>query len=353
MAKSNKPQDSKGQEGGIISEMMISSESSTQTRPQGGDLLGEGGAAGDDDSKKFGSEVAETLQKVEVELQGVVVGSAEDRNSWTIARETVERFRPVPWFIWRLSNFVLGRPGRTQAIPEGLVLGLRRLLFAAASDPVLGAGRKVNSVREALSLLSPDSIAAIAVIHAVCRRLATQQHERIWRPILDDAILRAQIGLLIMRDSNTIGPGRGMLAGFAGRSGLAIQIALGDINSARHALEQLAAGTDLSGVGLKLYGAEPLQVSAMVLSAAGCGRDAAFGTASYGAVNGESVVSSPEQRQWLHAFSVVEYLRVGRLADVPQPWWDSVGTTRQLVESEVSEAIKKSTRRGHGWNWVM
>ena len=56
-------------------------------------------------------------------------------------------------------------------------------------------------------ILPSDVVAASSVIHAVCRRLGTRQFERIWRPILDDAILRARIGYLVFLVFSSSGPG--------------------------------------------------------------------------------------------------------------------------------------------------
>ena len=279
----------------------------------------------------------------------------DDRSSksWAKARKIVEDFKPVPWFIWRLSNYVLGSAGQTKTVTDGALIGLRRLVFAAASDSFLGAGKKVNSIHRAIDILSPDVIAAVAVVHGVCRRLATCQFERIWRPILDDAILRAQIGFLVGERKREFGAGRGMLAGFAGRSGLAILIATGELDQARKALEMLAAGKEISHVGLQVYGVDPLQVSAMTLSAAGCGREAAFGTVRYATPTLPSEVSDTEQFHWLSAFTITECIRTGRTRDIKDHFWESLGYMIGQDRGDLIAVTESMLRKGHTIPWIV
>ncbi|MBN8548837.1 MAG: hypothetical protein J0M12_05945 [Deltaproteobacteria bacterium] len=307
----------------------------------------------------FARELERTLRETEqavLGLEGKQKESAEAK-SWQQARSIVETFKPVPLFIWRLSNFVLGKPGSINKASEGLVFGLRRLLFAAASDSVLGAGRKVNSVHDALEILAPDVVAATAVIHAISRRLATRQFERIWRPILDDAILRSQIGFFVGGQDPSFGAGRGMLAGFAGRSGLAVLIASGDLEQARKALEMLATGAEIKNVGMALYGCDPIQISAMMLSASGCGRDAAYGTVSYSSAHSIELQAGADeagksQAAWHSAFLITEYVRTARLDKVPPEIWARLNFTDTVSKNNLADRAKNALRRGHGWNWL-
>jgi hypothetical protein len=314
-------------------------------------LVVEPKASGSD--KEFEQQLAKALDETErafVVKPGLADANAE---SWRRARKIVQDFRPVPWFIWRLSNFVLGKPEQITPVSEGLVFGLRRLLFAAASDPVLGAGRKVNTNREALHVLPPDVVAAVAVIHAICRRLAASPVERVWRPIIEDALVRATIGHSVGRGIKNFGSGRGMLAGFAGRCGLAVLLATGDDEQATHALEKLASGVDIKNVGLKIYQCDPLQVSAMILSAAGCGRDAAFGTVSFASIEGEVQGENSEQRSWLVAFAVIEALRTGRSDKLNAEYWKLADCSDQGSQAKLAEMVKTISRRGHGWSWLV
>ncbi|RMG39761.1 MAG: hypothetical protein D6719_12590 [Candidatus Dadabacteria bacterium] len=334
---------------GLISEMVIE-DKKDRNDPAG--LLVE--PQEEIESDDFEKQLQITLKETEKGVLSLknVADTPDQTRSWQNARKVVEEFKPVPWFIWRLCNFVLGKPGKINQVSEGLVFGLRRLMFAAASDSVLGSGEKVNNARKALKILKPDTIAAVAVIHAICRRLSSRQFERIWRPILDDAILRARIGYMVAEKLEGFGSGRGMLAGFAGRCGLAITITSGDLDQARAALEMLATGTDIKEVGLAVYDCEPLQVSAMTLSAAGCGRDAAFGTVSYASEEPESVISNDEQKNWLIAFSVIEKVRMGLGEQVPDEYWTWLGFNSEAERALLLDEARTITRRGHEWKWL-
>ena len=304
----------------------------------------------------FSVELEKTLNETQSEVVQLTASAHPDptgESSWLLARRLVERFQPVPWFVWRLTNFTLGRPGAINVVGEGLVLGLRRLLFAAASDTVLGVGEKVNDVRRTLKILPSDVVAAVAVIHAVCRRLGSRQFERIWRPILEDALVRAQIGHAVGAQIEGFGPGRAMLAGFAGRAGLVIQIASGEIEQARRSLEMLATGVEIRDVGLRLYSCEPLQVSAMMLSAAGCGRDAAIGTASFASGLVGAGRNLAEQQRWLSAFTLIEHLRMGTASRVAEEHWTTLGFEDNTMRDEIMALAKRAIRRGHGWGWIM
>lgn len=308
-----------------------------------------------DEKTRFVGQLDRTLKEAELELKNLSGKTSQGKESaaWEEARRLITKFQPVPWFIWRLSNFVLGKPGTVNRVSEGFVLGLRRLLFAAASDRILGAGEKVNNVRQALEILPSDVVAAMSVIHGVCRRLGTWEHERIWGPMVDDAILRASIGYFVGRSCESFGPGRGMLAGFSGRCGLAIMIACGDLEKARQALEMLAAGDEISEVGLKIYGCSPLQVSAMLLSACGCGRDAACGTVGYASADPLGVVTNEEQLKWLAAFSVTELVRMNQSDKIDRQYWQILELDSEDKQEALLAYTTRATRQGHGWNWLV
>lgn len=308
-------------------------------------------SAEDSYQRELGQALSETEQAV-TQIGSASIDLSKGR-SWSSARAVVENFRPVPWFVWRLNNFVLGKPGQVAQVSEGLVLGLRRLLFAAAGDEALGSGKKTSNLREALRVIRPDVVAALSVIHAICRRLANTHLERVWKPIVDDAVLRARIGLFVGRKLPEFGSGRAMLAGFAGRAGLAVLIAQGDENQAQQALEKLAAGSTIKEVGMGVYNCDPLQVSAMLLSAAGCGRDAAFGTVSYASSNPLGVVANDEQLRWLSAFSLCEGVRMNTADKLDYQYWSALGLDPGSDLKELSEEAKKAVRRGHGWSWLL
>lgn len=342
--------ETKGDRGSsIVSDMVASRDG--RPAPQA-DLVVEPEKTPEADS--FTVELEKTLKETESAVLKISeAADALQAQSWQKARTLIEAFKPVPWFIWRLSNFVLGNPGPARKATEGLVFGLRRLLFAAASDPILGVGSKVNGVHQALEVLKPDVLAAVAVIHGICRRLSSHQHERIWRPILDDAMVRAQIGFYVGSENPHFGAGRGMLAGFAGRCGLALLIASGDLEQARRALELLATGAEIKQVGLQIYGCDPLQISAMTLSASGCGRDAAFGTVAYSTL-GKAREVSPNATQigWQAAFTVAECIRTNRVNEISEELWQALNYCDEAQRNELQAKAKTILRRGHGWNWL-
>lgn len=303
--------------------------------------------------EQFHEEMSERLEQTAREVYSLIglTPEQEAARSWERAQEIVREFKPVPWFIWRLSNYVLGKSGAINSVQEGLVFGLRRLLFAAATDERLGAGRKVNQPKEALKILEPDVIAAVAVIHAICKRLAKHDHQRIWRPILDDALLRAEIGFVVGSLNEQFGAGRGMLAGFTGRSGLATLIASGTLEQAREALEMLAIGTPVKQVGTNIYECEPLQVGAFILSVSGCGRDAAYGTAAY-----SSERQSPQdefQKHWLSAFAICEHVRTNTIEEIPNDAWEDMNFKTDEQREMLTQEVKGAIRRGHDWGWIL
>lgn len=308
-----------------------------------------------DNSDKFRVEVTQVLESTELDLVRSMLVDSNQLKGWQSARQVIENFQPVPWFIWRLSNFVFGSNGRPNKVAEGLVLGLRRLLFAAASDKVLGSGNKVNNMREALKCLRSDVVASVSVIHSISRKLHSKQFERVWRPILDDAIIRAHIGFYLGQMNLDFGPGRGMLAGFAGRCGLAILIASGDEAQAEKAVQTLATGVSLREVGMQVYGVDPLQVSAMALSASGCGRDAAIGTVGYAAheSNESPFTGSYEQSRWLAAFTITDAVRTGTAASVSDELWKILGFHEDQDKEDLMDLVKMLVRKGHGWNWLV
>ena len=316
-----------------------------------GGLLGEAAGLTEDDS--FSRELEKALTQTVAEV--TATAGAQDRaQSLHNALELVSRFQPAPWFIWRLSNFVFATGGRTNQANEGLVLGLRRLLFAAASDSVIGAGKKVNNVREALGTLGSDVVAAVAVMFAVNRKLASKPHERIWYPILEDAVLRAQLGFLLgVVSEDHLSAGRCMLAGYAGRVGLAIQIATGTLDQARKTLDMLASGAEIKDVGLSVYGCEPLHVSGMTLTASGVGRDAAFGTMEFSLRGAKPIAEDATQRAWHAAFSIIELARIGHGTEIPEDAWAALGFTEKAAQDEYLASATQVVRRGSSLSWLL
>ena len=163
----------------------MSSGTSDSNKPsnKGSDLIVEADVG--PETSEFRPEQSQSINEVVATITTGSLGK-EQAQGWLIARRKVENFRPLPWFLWRLSLSVFSKAVGAAEINEGMVLGLRRLLFAAASDPVLGVGTKVNSVKKSLSILPADVVAAVSIVHSICRRMNSYGHESIWKPILDD-----------------------------------------------------------------------------------------------------------------------------------------------------------------------
>ncbi|MCI5064844.1 hypothetical protein MRY87_03865 [bacterium] len=295
--------------------------------------------------------LAETKQAV-LQFQGGAHGP-DFVEGWGRAASIVKEFRPVPWFMWRISNYVLGRSGSTGDVSEGLVYGLRRLLFGLASDPIIGTGEKVTSVRKAIQVVSPDVIAAVSVIHAVCRRLATHENERIWKPVLDEALLRAQLAYEIGKQAKHFDCGRAMLTGFTSRIGFAVLIASGESEEATEALELLASGESLQQSGYRAYECYPLQVSALLLSAMGVNRDAAFGFTTYALrSNTEPESLKGEQPQWFSALHLIEALRSEEQSTLSEKALLALGCNPSR-EADLLTQTKTLARKGHTLTWLI
>lgn len=306
-----------------------------------------------DDDGSYNETLGKTLLSTEQEVLRIDDGGSVELAAWQTARTIVEKFKPVPFFIWRLSSHVIGKSGHIEPITESLMFGMRRLLFAIASDELLGEGQKINSVREALKVVKPDVVAGVSVIHSICRRMQKCAFDRMWRAIIDDAVVRARIGHYVGSKVKDFGSGRGMLAGFAGRSGLALLIASADLEHAQDALEKLAAGGEIREVGKKVYNCDPLQVGAMVLSASGCNRDAAFGIVSFASKNPLTMVTSDEQLKWLAAFTITEKIRAGKPHEIDEKLWSALGFNSNEEKEELSAISKTIVRMGHGWGWMV
>jgi hypothetical protein len=288
------------------------------------------------------------------------IPSSGDR-SWETATEIVRNFRPVPYILWRMVNAVFGRHAVQKAMgpfgtPDHITFDpVQYLIINAAADKTLGGEQGAKdppkSLEQAVKLLGADVTAALCVLHAVCRRISASLSERVWRPILDDALMRSQIGYHVGGFQSKFGKGRGMLAGFAGRSGLAVLIASGEVALAQRALEGLAAGMDIKDVGLKVYGCDPLQVAAMTLTAAGCSFDAGFGIASY-SQGGAGAAPGGEQFLWYSAFSIAENTRMGKSELVDPRCWKALGYN-ESDKGTLKSQMQALQRRGPAWQWLV
>ncbi len=279
--------------------------------------------------------------------------------SWKFASQIVQNFKPVPWVVWRIVRGVYGRVGRLNGIGAGAYISLDRLIYRALKDPSLG-GQYANDsdhhdvmLDEAIDALGDDVAAAVCLVHAVCRRIQNSLADKVAAPLIEDALLRSKIGFFLGAAAKNFGKGRGMLAGFSGRSGLTILIAAGTSEKAQEALLLMARGVDIRNVGLKVYDCEPLQVSALALTAAGCNREAAFGTAAYSNDTTKSELEEDsEASRWLAAFVITENIRMGSVELIEDEYWEALGLGEKASREEVLKHSRLLQRRGHAWDWI-
>ncbi len=304
------------------------------------------------DAEELKSQLEDSYQQTRQDLISVCGKvSEQETTSLNLAAEIVTSFKPVPWFIWRLTNFVFS-PGAKRDLPEGFVLGLRRLLFATASDELFGSGEKVNSLKQSLQILSPEMVGSVSAIHAICRKLSSKGLERFWRPALDEALLRSRIGYLTGLHQTDFGGGRGFLAGFVGRVGLAILIASGDEERAQAMFEDLSLGNDLGEVGKQIYGCHPLHVGGMLLSAIGCGGNACFGLVAFLSATPLEIISNFEQRQWLASLTIIEAIRNGAIDQVAQDHWEVLNLDNRERRDHIVNVSRPYVRVDHGLHWL-
>lgn len=327
-------------------------DNSSITSQRGHELIVEPSAG--NESEQFSNCFKISVEKTRDDLINACSAQAFGQPmAFQAATDIVKDFRPVPWFVWRLTNFVFSPGTVRHNLPEGFVLGLRRLLFATASDPIFGEGEKVNSLRQALAMLSPEVVGAVSAVHAICRRLTFHGNDRIWRPILDDALIRARIGYHVGAAQPEFGGGRGILAGFIGRIGLAVAIARGGDAEARQSLELIAQGKDAAVVCGELYGCHPLYIGSMILSAIGCGGHASLGVLAHLATSPHEIVSNFEQRQWLAAYSVTEAMRAGTPEIVELQDWQMLELEDQEAQEKLLSDARRYIRHGHGLAWLI
>ena len=275
---------------------------------------------------------------------------------WRMASSIVSRYRPVAHLMWPLIHAVYGKQGEIGK-PDPLTFSnVSQLLVRAGEDKTL-AGDKAKQrppdskgVARAYEAMGADVTGAVCLVHAVCRKITSTVNEKVSWPILDDALLRTHIGYHVGKLSRNVGAGRGMVAGFAGRCGLAVQIASGDKDQAGRALAGMASGQDMGVICTAVYGCDPLEVAALTLISGGCSREIAFGISAYASRNHE-VPDDRDQFLWYSLFSVVEGYRMGQTDAVPEKCWEALGFT-PARRGELFEHVMNSQRRGHGWHWL-
>jgi hypothetical protein len=301
-------------------------------------------------------ELYEILARARSEIVSQFEGDTiELSKSWDIARNIVQKFDPVPWFVRRLSQISLAKEQIGKPVPSGAVVGLDKLLCLAANDAMLGSGNSVVNATQAKKVLRADEFAAVAIVHSICRRLKTPKFQKMWYPLLDQALVSAQIGYCLGVKHPDIGGGKGLLGGFAFKIGLLILMVNGTQTTGNRCLDKLMKGVGISEIGTKLYNCDPLYVSACILTAIGCGGDSALGLIAYSSCKSEQDEAPQNQghKEWFTLIKVLELIRLNRSEEVLEDEWNCLGFDDRAERHEVEDVVQLIKRRGHGWRWLL
>lgn len=284
----------------------------------------------------------------------------EDRKSWGsisptwgVASGIVKKVKPIPWILWVMIRSVYGSTTKHSKPDPMTFSALENLVLRASQDETLYKELEPPSTKSVTAVLKTvgfDTIASLCFMHSVCMRVSRTLSDRIYRAIIDDALIRARLGVILGQNSDNLNIGKPLLAGFAGRAGLAVQLASGSEEQARKALNSLASGKDISKMGVEVYGCDPLQVAALTLVAAGCNKNIAFGVATFSLPSiAESI--NEEQKLWLNMFTALEYIRTNKIDWITPEIWAALGLNDAQREDALNDA-QDVFRNGHGFAWV-
>jgi hypothetical protein len=303
---------------------------------------------------EFSLQIERSLETTEQEIRDLAHrrASFESDASLVEARRIVAAFRPVPQIIWRLCNYSIGRPGHINKLSSGHAFGLKKLMTAIGHDAILGLGQPKMSSSEVVSAVASDIIAATSIMYAVSRRLQSMPFGRLWEPMLDEALLRANLGFCVGQMSANFGIGRAMLAGFAGRIGIVVLIASGSESQAEQAVAGLARRASLSQTAREVYGCDPAHVSAMLLSAAGCSRDAILGVGAFGLSKRAQPGLDPFSALWLATLTIIDHVLDSSAYLIDEPTWIDLGFEETGERDELIKIAQTLKRSGHTWQWL-
>ncbi len=303
---------------------------------------------------EFASQIERSLETAEKEIRDLAHSraSVESDASLLQARRIIAAFRPVPPIIWRLCNFSIGRPGNINKLTTGHAFGLKKLMVAIGHDPLLGLDHSRASSNDVVAGVSSDIIAAASVMYAVSRRLRAMPFSKLWEPMLQEALLRANLGFCVGQMSSSFGVGRAMLAGYAGRIGIVALIASGTELQAEEAVAVLARKASLSQTAREVYGCEPAHVAAMLLSAAGCSKDANLGVGAFGLSKMTQLGLDASSMLWLSALTIIDHVLDGRAFEIEERMWLALGFDEIGERDELSKIAKTLKREGHPWGWL-
>jgi len=325
-------------------------EAELKTKKTGSTLFSE------DDAGPTDPEVHSMASQALVEAVAIAE-AAGNGESWAKAKSIVENLKPIPWFIWRLSNQVFGRDSNSVTLLDSSVMGLRRLLFAAASSDVFGKDGKVNSVKEALLTLRPDVVAAVSLVHSTTRKMQSQPLDMMWRPLLDEALIRARVGFELGRNATSFGGGRGLLAGFASSIGMPMLISAGTLEQSSQIMEALSQQNSAQQNSTqqnnknpdeKTYGTSSLQVGAMYLAGCGISNEGAKAFIEFANMKHTNLVPN---NLWASCAYIIQNIRNKKEATLSEESLNAFGLDQEGLQNLV-KLTKKLSREGHGMGWI-
>lgn len=303
----------------------------------------------------FHDQVVEEVDKTSeffAQKEGSIFGV--QNYSWTVAAEVVKKIIPVPRLFWIIIHSVYGKSGEVRTVDPMTFSILENVILKAVEDKELVTGKQFSgklNLSKAVEALGSDVAASICFIYSLSRRVSNQLNERVYRAIMDDALLRARLGVMLGREASHVGVGKALLAGFAGRAGLAVQLASGTDEQAKIALSGLATGKDISKVCYDVYGCDSLQVAALSLVAGGFSKDIALGISAF-SLPTEELSKGSEQYNWLALFSVLENLRLNKLDSIPEEYWSALKID-EVTRDYIAKSSQKIYRTGHKFNWIL
>src|SRR5690606_24798089 len=124
--------------------------------------------------------------------------------TWVIATDIVKKVRPVPWAFWVLIRSVWGEKNPDKiSIDSSRSTGVESLILKAVEDKELLIAPLVKTTQyaECFRALGPQTIASLCFIHAVCKRVSLGLQERVFKAIIEDALLRARLGVVLSQFS--------------------------------------------------------------------------------------------------------------------------------------------------------
>ncbi len=304
---------------------------------------------------EFENKISEDLAKTKEVFQNIEKSKwGGSSPGWDIAHKVVTKVRPIPWIFWTMIRSAYGRAGVDYLSVDPVNFSVvENMIFRARYELEITKNpdsKLKRNFTESVNILGADTVAAFCFIHALTKRVSNQLSDRIFKAIIEDAFIRARLGLVLSDFSNIIRPGMGLIAGFAGRAGLAVLLSSGKEEQAKRALNGLATGKDITQMGFEVYGCDPLQVAALSLIAGGCHSDIAIGISLFSGKRDDSTLDD-EKSLWLATFSAIEHMRIGKFDNISPEILSRLG----IIESDIPNlltSIQLVFRQGHGLGWL-